>query len=178
MTIIINVPKSEKEKKVFLTEFLKQDFSQNEVEHIIELIRDKKFQNAIHQYTNKSKSRVEMQVNKCVSKAYEDYLLASKRIQIANCAGVIGFQVSTWNPNSNARAVFNVALKIATKKSTNIRTSLLRFSRSGRVKKMLAAYPNLNENALKYLYLRGKLELTNDDFIIFDNFLKHIIKEA
>jgi hypothetical protein len=175
MKITINLPKTEREREVFISSFAINGVTKQMANSLMLLLHQKNIQAAIVAYESKRIKRVEKQVHKCVEKAYEEHLLAGKKLRITNCAGVIGFQVGARNPNANARAVFNAALRIATKENTRIRTGILRFSRSERVKKLVQKYPNLNVNALKYLYLNGKLELNNDDFTVMDNFLENLI---
>lgn len=175
MKITINLPVTERENELFLRSFENIGLTKQMAYSLTMLLKQKDFQSAIATYESKRIKRVEKQVHKCVEKAYEEHLLGGKKLRIANCAGVIGFQVGANNPHANARAVFNAALHIAKKENTRIRTGILRFSRSERVKKLVQKYPNLNVNALKYLYLKGKLELNNDDFTVMDDFLENLI---
>lgn len=178
MKITINLPNTEREREVFLNSFEKNGISKQMANSLELLLHQKSFQTAIAVYESKRIKRVEKQVHKCVEKAYEEHLLSTNKLRIANCAGVIGFQVGAANPNANVRAVFNAALRIAKKENTRIRTGILRFSRSDRVKKLVRKYPNLNLNALKYMYLKGKLELNNDDFQVMENFLDNLTKKG
>lgn len=178
MKITINLPETQREREVFISSFEINGISKQMAENLELLLHQKSFQSAISVYESKRIKRVEKQVHKCVEKAYEDHLLSANKLRIANCAGIVGFQVGTSNPNANARAVFNAALRIAKKESTRIRTRILRFSRSERVKKLVQKYPNLNVNAIKYLYLKGKLELTNHDFLVMDNFLENLTTQG
>jgi glutathione S-transferase len=174
MKIIISVPNTERERELFLSSFENNGISKQVASNLLLLWNQKNFQTAIAKYESKRIKRVEKQVHKCVEKAYEEHFLVGKKLRIANCAGVISFQVGATNPNANARAVFNAALRIAQKENTRIRTGILRFSRSERVNKMMRKYPNLNSDALKYMYLKSKLELNNDDFQVMDNFLQNL----
>ncbi|MDD2781955.1 hypothetical protein [Sulfuricurvum sp.] len=174
MKITINLPVTERENELFLTSFEGIGLTKQMAYSLIKLLKQEDFHAAIARYESKRIKRVEKQVHNCVEKAYEEHLLAGKKLRIANCAGVIGFQVGVANPNANARAVFNAALRIAKMENTRIRTGILRFSRSDRVKKLMQKYPNLNVNALKYMYLKDKLELNNDDFQVMDNFLQNL----
>lgn len=176
MKIVIEVPENQKEKEIFLSVLTMNGIPEEYVMNVLNSVCDERFKYAIDEYQKLCKSRMRTQIKNCVDQSYEDYILYGKKVQIANCAGIIGFRVGIYNRNSNARGVFNAALKVAKKYSTKIRVGLLRFSRSSRVNKLIDKYPNLNPNALQYLYLKGKFELNNNDLRIIDTFLENLVK--
>jgi hypothetical protein len=128
MYININVPENEKEKEVFISSLMNSSIPEEKVINLLNLLCDERLKQGIDEYNKLCRSRMKTQIKNCVDKSYEDYLLRGKKVQIANCAGMIGFKVGLYNRNSNSRAIFNAALKVATKYSTKVRVILMHFS--------------------------------------------------
>lgn len=137
---------------------------------------DKNIREAIEKSGHWMGNAMERQVRKCVFNSVIENIVKSVKISPKSCAGRIAYQVERYS-KLNPAAVYRQMSNIAANAASNFRVKRARFNKHKFVTKLLQEYPNLNPSALEYLHLKGKLDLTKDDFETLTTFLELMIKK-
>lgn len=131
---------------------------------------------AIESFGKKKENKLEKQTRKCVFNAVIENIINAVKITPKACASKIAYQVEQYS-SLNPAAVYRQMSNIATNAASNFRVKRARFNKHKFVTKLLQEYPNLNPSALEYLHIKGKLDLTKDDFETLTTFLELMIKK-
>lgn len=135
---------------------------------------DKGIRKAFEDYGDIGISRLDKQLKKCVLKEFMEHITTGSPFKPKKCAGIAANQAKIF-PRVDPMAVLKHAFGFTTKAASVLRLKKARFFKHKHTTGILEKYRNINPDALFYLHLNNKLNLTIEDFEIFEIFLETMI---
>lgn len=135
---------------------------------------DKRLSKAFEDYGDIDGGRLDKQLRKCVLQEFIGHITTGSPFKPKKCAGIAAHQAKNFL-HIDPEPVLKYASRFVTKAASVLRLKKARFFRHKHTASILEKHRNINPDALFYLHLNNKLNLSIEDFEIFETFLETMI---